>query len=78
MGILNRFLILVIVISSLASCAWYKGPELMGSSDASLDGSSLNETGPNTIDMLKSGENSGGNFADSGGNFETTDFDNVT
>lgn len=78
MKTVSKSLILIVIVSSLVSCAWYQGPELMDSSDASLDGSSLNETGPNAIDMLKSGENSGGNFADNGGNFETTDFDNVT
>ncbi|AXA33127.1 hypothetical protein [Francisella adeliensis] len=80
MNIVNRFLILTIIVGSLFSCAWYKGPEpsAVDSSGTSLDGSSLGESGSNTISLLKSGENSGGNFADDGGNFETTDFDNVT
>lgn len=68
----------VCVFSTLVSCAWYKGPEIPIDANSSLDGSALNYSGPSAISTLDSADNNGGNFADNGGNFETTDFDNVT
>ena len=49
----------------------------MPDANATLNGSSLNEDGPNTIDTLESEEDSGGSYADNGGNYVTTGFDNV-
>ena len=77
MKIINRFLILTLITIIVSSCSWYKGPEMMPDANATLNGSSLNEDGPNTIDTLKSEENSGGSYADNGGNYVTTGFDNV-
>ncbi len=76
MKTVNKILILTLIATAISSCAWYKGPELMP--DASLDGSSLNESGPNTIDTLESMYDYGGSYADNGGNYDTTNFDNVT
>ena len=77
MKTVNKILILTLIAAAISSCAWYKGPELMPDANASLDGSSLNESGPNTIDTLESIDDYGGSYADNGGNYDTTNFDNV-
>ena len=77
MKTVNKILILTLVATVISSCTWYKGPELMPDANASLDGSSLNESGPNTIDTLESMDDYGGSYADNGGNYDTTNFDNV-
>ncbi|MFT4694031.1 MAG: hypothetical protein ACI8TE_000930 [Francisella sp.] len=78
MKIINRLSILILIAIGISSCAWYKGPDMMPDADASLDGSSLSESGPNTIDTLESMDDYGGSYADDGGNYDTTNFDNVT
>ncbi|AJI47998.1 hypothetical protein IB633_04115 [Francisella philomiragia] len=64
----------------VTSCAWYKGPALQANANGSLDGSSLNETsGPGFISTLKSADNYGSSdtgFADNGGNYEVSGFEN--
>ncbi|AJI53415.1 hypothetical protein LA02_79 [Francisella philomiragia] len=64
----------------VTSCAWYKGPPLQANANGSLDGSSLNETsGPGFISTLKSADNYGSSdtgFADNGGNYEVSGFEN--
>jgi hypothetical protein len=78
MKIINKILILTLIAAAMSSCSWYKGPEMMPDANASLDGSSLNESGPNAIDTLESADNYGGSYVDGGGNYDTTSFDNVT
>ena len=77
----TKFYIFGIVVAALTGCALYKGPPLQANADADLSGSSLNETsGPNIFSTLKSAQKTGSGytgFADDGGNFETTSFDNV-
>ena len=77
MKTISKFLILTLIAIGVSSCAWYKGPEMMPDANASLDGSSLNDDGPNTIDTLESADNYGGSYADDGGNYDTTSFDNA-
>lgn len=77
MKTINKFLILTFIVAGMSSCAWYQGPELMPDANASLDGSSLNDNGPNTIDTLKSMDDYGGSYVDDGGNYDTTNFDNA-
>ena len=77
MKTVNKLLILASIIVGMSGCAWYKGPEMMPDANANLDGSSLDESGPNTIDTLESVDNYGGSYADGGGNYDTTNFDNV-
>lgn len=81
MRIFTKFYTSVIIAALLTGCAWYKGPPLQANADANLDGSALNETtGPGFFSTLKSGQKDGSGdtgFADNGGNFETTSFDNV-
>ena len=64
----------------VTGCALYKGPSLMPNANASLDGSSLNESsGPGFISTLKSADNYGASdtgFADDGGNYVVSGFDN--
>lgn len=64
----------------VTSCAWYKGPSLMPNANGSFDGSSLNESsGPGFISTLKSADNYGASdtgFADGGGNYVVSSFDN--
>ncbi|MED7787738.1 hypothetical protein [Francisella sp. 19X1-34] len=81
MRIFTKFYTFVIIAALLTGCAWYKGPPLQANADADLSGSALNKTsGANIFSTLKSAQKDGSGytgFADDGGNFETTSFDNV-
>ncbi|AIT09342.1 hypothetical protein LO80_04740 [Candidatus Francisella endociliophora] len=75
--------IYIVIFTSiiLTSCAWYKGPPLQSNANGSLDGSSLDETsGPGFISTLESADNYGASdtgYADNGGNYVVSNFDNV-
>ena len=81
MRVFTKFYGFVTIATLLAGCAWYKGPSLQANADANLSGSALNETtGPGFFSTLKSADKYGSGdtgYADDGGNFETTSFDNV-
>ncbi|KEI34768.1 hypothetical protein [Allofrancisella frigidaquae] len=71
------FLLFIFVL--LGGCAWYQGPELMPNANADLSGSELTETdGPGFISTLESADNHGGKYVDDSGNYNVTNFDNVT
>ena len=78
---IKLYIFVIIIAAALTGCAWYKGPPLQANADADVSGSALNETsGVNIFSTLKSGQKYGSGdtgFADNGGNFETTSFDNV-
>jgi hypothetical protein len=81
MKICLRFFVFAAVAMFVVGCAWYKGPPLQPNANATLDGSALDESsGPGFIKTLKSADNYGSGFdgyADDGGNYEVTNFDNV-
>ncbi|MDE5007076.1 hypothetical protein NAI48_10535, partial [Francisella tularensis subsp. holarctica] len=64
----------------VTSCALFNVPSLMPNAYGSLDGSSLNEScGPGFISTLKSADYYGASdtgFADGGGNYVVSSFDN--
>lgn len=66
---------------TVSGCSWYKGPPLQANANGSLDGSSLNETsGPGFVSTLESADDYGSSdtgYADDGGNYDVTSFDNV-
>lgn len=80
MKVLVKSYIIFALALLVTSCAWYKGPPLQANANGSLDGSSLNETsGPGFISTLKSADNYGSSdtgFADNGGNYEVSGFEN--
>lgn len=81
MRVFTKFYAFSVIATLMTGCAWYQGPPLQSNANANLSGSALDETsGPGFISTLKSADKYGSGdtgYADNGGNFETTSFDNV-
>jgi hypothetical protein len=82
MRVISKLYVITFVTLVITSCAWYKGPPLQPNANATLDGSALDESsGPGFFKTIKSAENYGASdtgYADNGGNYDVSSFDNVT